>query len=114
MNLSFEPTHHRKVRSHTGYIWEPVGTASSEAARAECTRIVREGGVVVTPAETPLGVGRWPWEDRTKPRAGPTAAGLTSVAALFAIPLGLALSAVLVIPALAAAAMPKLRSAKSI
>lgn len=61
MNLSFEPVHHRKVKSHTGYVWEPVSKASSPEVAAECDKLVREGCMVICHATTPPGVAKWPW-----------------------------------------------------
>jgi hypothetical protein len=61
MILTSEPIYHRKIRSHTGYIWEATTRKISPAILEERDRLVREGGVVMHSATTPPGVGQWPW-----------------------------------------------------
>lgn len=89
MTPSFEPIHHRKVLSHTGYVWEPINKETSSEVAVECDRLVREGCVVFSLATTPRGVCKWSW----------TRAGIA------ALPTALALNAAFIVPAFAAWAL---------
>lgn len=101
MTLSFEPVHHHKVKSHTGYVWEPVNKRTSPAATAECDQLVRAGCAVVCGATTPPGVGQWPWK-RTQAESANTGARPWDGLGVAALSLLLALNAVVIVPSLVA------------
>jgi hypothetical protein len=100
MKLSFEPVHHHMVKSHTGYVWEPVSKDSSPEAAAECDKLVQEGCMVICHATTPPGVGKWPWQKARTERSDASRLSLASLGVV-AIPLALALNVVVIVPALA-------------